>query len=319
MRKTDELSPSVPEDLDAQLQPATLEQRFGLVQKAVETLSRTLQCTADLDAIVIFGDDQHEQFGDGNMPAIAVYHGDACDVQEPRRAHIPWTVPAEQRDQISSLMESTHAAYPGAAAFGRHITESLTDQDFDVARCDRLNDRGLGHAFAFLYQRLWQSCTVPIVPIMLNTYYPPNQPTPRRSYALGKAVRAAVGSWTAGKRVAVIASGGLSHIVVEEPLDRQILDGLADHDPGKTRRNTAREIARRHLRDSQLNRTRRRRWPDADDVGRLHPRVPVASEHRLRHGLRAVDKLSVNRVQFYTSIGQDLCLTPDFCHPGIDG
>lgn len=233
MRKTEELSPAIPGDLEAQLQPQTLERRFGLVQDAVASLSRLLQETADLDAIIIFGDDQHEQFGDGNMPAIAVYHGDVCDVHEPRRATIPWTGPADQRHQISSLMEATQPAYPGAAAFAQHIVESLTEQDFDIARCDRLNEQGLGHAFSFLYQRLWPECTVPIVPIMLNTYYPPNQPTPRRSYALGRAVREAVATWGDGKRVAVIASGGLSHIVVDEPLDRQILEGLQDRDREK--------------------------------------------------------------------------------------
>jgi catalytic LigB subunit of aromatic ring-opening dioxygenase len=233
MRKTDEASPAIPGDLEAQLEPQTLERRFALVQDAVATLSRVLQETAGLDAIIIFGDDQHEQFGDGNMPAIAVYHGEICDVHEPRRATIPWTGPADQRHQISSLMEPTQSAYPGAAAFAQHIVESLTEQDFDIARCDRLNEKGLGHAFSFLYQRLWPACTVPIVPIMLNTYYPPNQPTPRRSYALGRAVREAVASWGGGKRVAVIASGGLSHIVVDEPLDRQILEGLQDRDPDK--------------------------------------------------------------------------------------
>ena len=233
MRKTEEVSPAVPADLEAQLAPRILEQRFGQVQDAVGTLSRVLQETAGLDAIIMFGDDQHEQFDDGNMPAIAVYHGEVCDVLEPRRATIPWTGPADQRHAISALMEATRPAYPGAAAFAQHIVESLTDQDFDISRCDRLNEKGLGHAFAFLYQRLWPACTVPIVPIMLNTYYPPNQPTPRRSYALGRAVREAVASWGGGKRVAVIASGGLSHIVLDEPLDRQILDGLRDRDAGK--------------------------------------------------------------------------------------
>jgi len=233
MRKTEEVSPAVPADLESQLQPGVLEQRFGQVQDAVGTLSRVLQGTADLDAIIMFGDDQHEQFDDGNMPAIAVYHGEVCDVLEPRRATIPWTGPADQRHAISALMEATRPAYPGAAAFAQHIVESLTEQDFDISRCDRLNDKGLGHAFAFLYQRLWPECTVPIVPIMLNTYYPPNQPTPRRSYALGRAVREAVASWGEGKRVAVIASGGLSHIVLDEPLDRQILDGLRDRDAAK--------------------------------------------------------------------------------------
>jgi hypothetical protein len=65
---------------------------------------------------------------------------------------------------------------------------------------------------------------------MLNTYYPPNQPTPARSYALGRAVRHAIEAWGGGERVAVIASGGLSHIVIDEPLDHQVLNGLLRRD-----------------------------------------------------------------------------------------
>jgi hypothetical protein len=190
-----------------------------------------LRSTPALDAIVIFGDDQHEQFDDGNMPAIAIYHGDDVPVTEPNRATLPWTGPAEARQHIGALAEKTRDAYPNAAVLAAHIVGALTDQEFDIARCDKLHKAGIGHAFAFLYQRLWPACSVPIVPIMLNTYYPPNQPTPRRSYALGAAVRKAVASWKGGARVAVIASGGLSHIVLDEPLDRMVLDGLRDHDP----------------------------------------------------------------------------------------
>jgi hypothetical protein len=230
MRRTEERSPAIPPDLDAQLQPQVLEARFGSVQNAVQTLSRVLQATP-LDAIVIFGDDQHEQFDDGNMPAIAIYHGADVPVSEPRRATIPWTGPAEGRHHISALMEPTREAYPSAAELGSHILTSLTEQEFDLARSDKLRTAGIGHAFAFLYQRLWPACNVPVVPIMLNTYYPPNQPTPRRSYALGAAVRRAIESWNGGGRVAVIASGGLSHIVVDEPLDRMVLNGLRERDP----------------------------------------------------------------------------------------
>ena len=32
---------------------------------------------------------------------------------------------------------------------------------------------------------------IPVVPIFLNTYYPPNQPRPHRCYAFGQAVRKA--------------------------------------------------------------------------------------------------------------------------------
>ncbi len=71
---------------------------------------------------------------------------------------------------------------------------------------------------------------VPIVPVLLNTYYPPNQPTPRRCYQLGRAIRQAIEGWPARKRVAVAASGGLSHFFVDEELDRHVLDLLAKKD-----------------------------------------------------------------------------------------
>jgi hypothetical protein len=91
-------------------------------------------------------------------------------------------------------------------------------------------ERGIGHAFSFLYQRLWPECDVPIVPIMVNTYYPPNQPTPKRCHDLGKAVNAAVSAWQGGERVGVMASGGLSHIMIDEEIDQQTLDALKAHD-----------------------------------------------------------------------------------------
>src|SRR3546814_11172903 len=65
---------------------------------------------------------------------------------------------------------------------------------------------------------------LPIVPLALNTYYAPNQPTPRRCYALGQAIRRAVESYPEDIKVAVIASGGLSHFVVDEELDRGLIE-----------------------------------------------------------------------------------------------
>jgi len=231
MRRTEERSPAIPANLAELLAPGVLAERFGSVQHGVRTLAERLRSTEALDAIVMFGDDQHEQFDDTNMPAIAVYHGERVPVTPPNRSRTPWTGPADQRHHISALAEPTRDAYPNATGLAEHLVASLTEQEFDVARCDALRTAGIGHAFSFLYQRLWPECTVPLVPIMLNTYYPPNQPTPRRSYALGAAVRRAVASWTNGARVAVIASGGLSHIVLDEPLDRAVLAGLRDHDP----------------------------------------------------------------------------------------
>jgi 3-O-methylgallate 3,4-dioxygenase len=71
---------------------------------------------------------------------------------------------------------------------------------------------------------------IPIVPVFLNTYFPPNQPSPRRCYKLGQAVRKSVEAFPGDARVGVLASGGLSHFLVDEELDRAILKALADKD-----------------------------------------------------------------------------------------
>jgi len=66
--------------------------------------------------------------------------------------------------------------------------------------------------------------------VLLNTYYPPNQPTPKRCYQLGRAMRQAISAWPTDQRVGIVASGGLSHFVVDETLDRHVLDILARKD-----------------------------------------------------------------------------------------
>ena len=77
---------------------------------------------------------------------------------------------------------------------------------------------------------LMQGQTIPVVPIMQNTYYPPNQPRPRRSYEFGSALRNAIETWKSHARVAVLASGGFSHFVLDEELDHKALQALQDKD-----------------------------------------------------------------------------------------
>lgn len=70
-----------------------------------------------------------------------------------------------------------------------------------------------------------------MVPVLINTYYPPNAPLAKRVYAFGQALREAIESWDSDKTVAIIASGGLSHFVIDEELDWQILNGIKNKTP----------------------------------------------------------------------------------------
>jgi hypothetical protein len=213
-------------NIQGELEAGVLSQREQQVQHGVAELARVLQNTPKLDAIVIFGDDQHEQFFDDNMPAIAIYNGaDVPIVIKHREGAAAWRS-VEQERWVNASTE-----YTSSTALADHLLSSLSEQEFDVARTNQLREgQGIGHAFSFLYRRLWGDCPVPIVPVMLNTYYPPNQPTPRRAFKLGEAVRQAISEWDGGERVAVIASGGLSHLVVDEELDRHVLSALEKHD-----------------------------------------------------------------------------------------
>ena len=71
---------------------------------------------------------------------------------------------------------------------------------------------------------------MPVVPVFLNTYYPPNQPSPARCYALGQAIRAAVEAYPGDARVGVLGSGGLTHFAIDEAFDRAIIEAMRAKD-----------------------------------------------------------------------------------------
>ena len=82
------------------------------------------------------------------------------------------------------------------------------------------------HAYGFIYKQVFREQPVPHVPIDINTFFPPNQPDAARCYALGRMVGKAVRKWDTDLRIAIIASGGLSHPVVDEDFDRDIIEAM---------------------------------------------------------------------------------------------
>jgi 3-O-methylgallate 3,4-dioxygenase len=70
----------------------------------------------------------------------------------------------------------------------------------------------------------------PLVPILINTFFPPNQAKPGRCYEFGKAIGRAIQAWDGDQRVCVIASGGLSHFVIDEGWDQRMIQALKEQD-----------------------------------------------------------------------------------------
>jgi OH-DDVA oxygenase len=89
---------------------------------------------------------------------------------------------------------------------------------------------GIGHAFGFVYRQIMRDQVVPHVPFITNTFFPPNQPTARRCFEMGRTVGRAIKAWNSDARVAIFGSGGMSHFVIDEAFDQQIFDALAARD-----------------------------------------------------------------------------------------
>jgi catalytic LigB subunit of aromatic ring-opening dioxygenase len=213
-----------------ELRPDVTRARHEATQAALARLSAAVAEAAP-DVLVVIGDDQAEWFSPDSQPALCIYWG---DVVENRPPPVERMAPSLRRAYWGYYGDGTNRAFPVDAALARHLIESLThEHEFDVAHV-RVQPRGspLGHAWSFVHQRLMGERVVPIVPVLLNTYYPPNQPTPRRCHQLGRAIRQAVEAWAPARRVGVLGSGGLSHFVVDEALDRHVLEVLARRDAG---------------------------------------------------------------------------------------
>ncbi|MDX6345105.1 MAG: hypothetical protein QOH87_5243 [Trebonia sp.] len=212
-----------------ELKPEVWEGKYQRVQASIESLAAALKA-ADADLALVIGDDQRELFLDDGIPAFACFTGTELFDMAPD----PETF-AKLPKGIQAAYWAVHGEQPGTHRVARelsaHIAERLALADFDLTVFTKQPaGRTLGHAFTFPRYRLGLPATTPIVPVFVNTYYPPNVPSAARCHALGRELRQAVESWESDARVAVIASGGLTHFVIDEALDRGVLDAIAARD-----------------------------------------------------------------------------------------
>ena len=184
------------------------------VAAAFATLRAAL-AAARPDVLVVFGDDQLECFDFRNYPAFAIYAGEKFQ---------------------GGLGGGGTATVPGHPALGAALLTGLMRRGFDPAFSLDMPkpERGIGHAFLRPAESL-TDFTTPILPVFLNCYYAP-QPTARRCYQLGAAVRQVVDEYPEPLRVAVVGSGGLWHTprakdaYLDETFDRAILQAMVAGD-----------------------------------------------------------------------------------------
>ena len=221
----------------------------GLAQKSSleERTKRNLACRSAIDKMaevyadvkpdiaVIFGNDQQELFNETLMPAFTFFNGETVwnEPSSPAQAakHPPGIHAAEAGHKPPAYTE-----YPGHPELANLLIGDLVSNGFDITRANQLPrlenhwHSGIGHAFGFVYRQIMRDAVCPHVPIITNTFFPPNQPTARRCFEMGRAVGRALRAWKSDARIAIIGSGGMSHFVIDETLDRQIFDALDARD-----------------------------------------------------------------------------------------
>jgi len=212
-----------------------MQARYDRATAGVQALGELLKRSAP-DVLVVVGDDQYEQFQYDNMPMFCVFRGETLPTAKrsrdarARTGSRAWD--STLWDQIQAqrqVQEDLPPEQPSVPELGEHLVRSFVDDEFDVASSTQMKPEvGLGHAFTFVYNRLAPPDTVPMLPVMVNTFFPPNNPAPKRAYAFGQALRRGIESWTSEKRVAILASGGLSHTAVDEEMDGMLLDGIVE-------------------------------------------------------------------------------------------
>lgn len=183
---------------------------------------------ANVDVAIILGKDQKEIFPQLS-PSIAIYSGKEVHNGPP------------QRKVYAPDHHVVHQCHPELAAY---LLKAFQAQGFDM--CDledwpenvwmekQMKQKAdypvVPHAYSFVYHQIMGDNPPPHVPVLMNLFYPPTQPSMARCIEFGDVLRDAIEAWPQDVRVAVIASGGLSHFVNDEEFDQDILQKLASYD-----------------------------------------------------------------------------------------
>jgi hypothetical protein len=214
--------------LDSKITVEAMRSHLARSEAAMAEIRQALRAAAP-DVCLVIGDDQDEMFHHDNMPCFSIYYGREIVCRKPDMSK---RAPAMQMAAWGYYTDEP-TSYPGDPKLALHLINDLLDRGFDLsASANQAAGVGMSHAYTFLYRRLLDA-SVPMVPVFINTYFPPNQPRTARVLEFGQALRDALARYPEDTRVAVIASGGLSHFLVNETLDREVIDALCAGDPSR--------------------------------------------------------------------------------------
>ena len=147
-----------------------------------------------------------------------------------------WRGPAEWfRDWVNIPVYEV----AGHRELARHIVRESSRRGFNLAFSDKLE---FDDNWSVPLKFVTPAYDVPLVPIHMNCVMPP-LPHPERCHEFGRALAEAIRAWRSNQRIAIMATGGLSHdpggpkyFAVDEKFDRWFLELLGTGDPQRVLR-----------------------------------------------------------------------------------
>jgi 3-O-methylgallate 3,4-dioxygenase len=216
-------SPAMENEITAQ----KMQERYDACQEGIRVLSVVI-ADAAVDAIIVISNPHGVPPANRMDPVFGIYLS-GTDSQVGRSGHQPSGQRGPATDAQLPLSRSVEP-YSTMPSLADHLMENLVLDGFDLASCFQSDPAaGIEGPFMLPYERFLPDRETPVVPFLLSRYLP-HQATPARCYALGQSIRAAVDSWDSEARVAIFASGGLSHQIIDEEQDRAVIKALEDRD-----------------------------------------------------------------------------------------
>ncbi len=185
--------------------------------------------------LVIVSSDHKETFNEETLAPFTIYWGDTVQHEPYTQEDLDAMPPGLAIAEVANV-PSVSTTRQTDRALAMHLIAGTQAAGFDPAASERLpagkfKDYGIPHGWGYIIQQVLGGVAVPpIVPVFVNTFWAPNPPSSRRSYEFGVALGKAIESYPKDIRVGVVASGGLSHFVIDEEFDRAFLQALQEKD-----------------------------------------------------------------------------------------
>ena len=184
----------------------------GRLDTAFRELGRRLTDAAP-DVLIEISPDHWVNFFINNLPSVCIGVGEAHDG------------PPEP------FMKDFQRTLPGAPDLAMHIVKTALAEDFEPSTSHRLT---LDHGFCIPLLRMGIARLPRVIPIVVNDLEPP-MPSIRRCLAWGRLLAKAIASYPDDVRVAILATGGLSHSIgeptmgdIDEPFDHGCIEAFRE-------------------------------------------------------------------------------------------